>query len=99
MSEEEVVKLEEEVIAFLMTCGFTKWNDISVLNDDEDRGIVYRYMSEKNRSSKAQEYTHSVTFYPKTGRTIVWFFSRGTLFHGYIKSVEDLKTVFKLTKK
>ena len=83
---------------YLLSIGFVYEGQNSIINDDEEYFDHYKFMSEKHRAFKHQKYTHSVQHCPQSGRTIIWTYRRGNVFHGTIKSVEDLKKVFSLIK-
>jgi hypothetical protein len=89
----------EEVDKFLTSIGFWYDNKYSIINDEEDHFVQYQYLDNNSKSFKAQNYTHSIKWCPQTSRTIMWHYNRGQVFHGYIRSVQDFKDMFRLLKK
>ena len=88
-----------EIEEYLLSIGFKNEGRCSTLVDDEKTLERYIFMSEKDRSFKFQEYTHSLMRSPESGRTMIWTYKGGTRFHGYTRSVQDIKDVFRLLKK
>jgi hypothetical protein len=88
-----------EIEEYLLKIGFVYDGPRSTLVEGEKTLERYMFMSEVNRSFKGQKYTHSLMRSPESGRTMIWFYSKGNVFNGFTNSVDDIKTIFKLLKK